>query len=82
MSNDEWPESFSDIGYEGATVYSDDGQFEMDLYGEGIIGVWLGNDAYDENQFLVSEAFFDDDDNIYWTCYTDNYYGAVPEQCE
>ena len=82
MTNDDWPQSFTDLGYGQETLYSDDGQFSMEVYPDGIIGVWLGDDNDGYGQYLYTEVFYDDDNSLYWTCYSDNYYHTLPADCE
>ncbi|MDX1475839.1 MAG: hypothetical protein R3309_16825, partial [Reinekea sp.] len=82
LTNNQWPVSFTDLGFANDTLYSEDGSLEMDIYENGVIGVWLGSDSEGDGQYLVTEAFFDDDDNLYWTCYGENYYGTLPADCQ
>ncbi len=82
LESNEWPLSFTDLGYGQETLYSDDGSFSMDIYPDGIIGVLLGEDEYGYDQYLFTEVFFDENDQLYWTCYSDNYYYSLPADCE
>ncbi len=82
LTNNQWPVSFTDLGFANDTLYSEDGSLEMDIYENGVIGVWLGSDSEGDGQYLVTEAFFDDDDNLYWTCYGENYHGTLPADCQ
>ena len=77
-----WPTSFTELGYDDETVYNDDYTLEMDVYEDGVIGVWLGTDDYGDSMFLVTEAFVDDSGELYWECYAENYYEALPAPCD
>lgn len=82
ISNREWPTSLVELGYPEATIVNDDHSYDIDLYENGMIGVWMGADTNGEGQYLIMQAEVDDTGGASWLCYGQNVATDVlPAEC-
>lgn len=66
-----WPVSMIDLGYPESTLKNAVGNYSIDVYESGLIGVEVGTDKSGESEYIVLEPSVDQG-NISWTCYGQN----------
>lgn len=70
-ANQTWPGSLTELGYGEDALKTSDGKFEIQLYQEGMIGIWVGATPAGEDEYIVLEPAVTED-GLQWMCYGQN----------
>ncbi|MEM1231019.1 MAG: M48 family metallopeptidase [Pseudomonadota bacterium] len=76
------PTAISQLGWDQDVLYSEHGGMPIQLYGEGIVLVGLG-ESDDGSIYFVNEPFIAEDGTVQWYCYGQNVPTAsLPHVCQ
>ena len=70
MSNNEWPVSMQSLGYESDVVMSENADFDLAIFNNGIVASKMGVDADGNEMYLVLEPELVEGD-INWSCFAE-----------
>jgi Zn-dependent protease with chaperone function/type II secretory pathway pseudopilin PulG len=81
LKNETWPTSLIALGFEYETIPTTDGNYNIGVYDDGMIGIALGADGAGEERYVVLEPNVEDG-VVNWVCYGQNMAaGHLPVAC-
>lgn len=66
-----WPVSMTDLGYATEALVDENGNYSIEIYENGLIGVDVGTDLEGATKYIVLEPIVENEE-ITWDCYGDN----------
>jgi len=81
LSNETWPAGLVELGFENESIPTADGNYEIAVYDEGLIGIAVGPDREGDDRYLVLEPIIENG-TVSWICYGQNLAESlVPVEC-